>query len=169
MNPHQENAVTAMSTPTPLFHLPKTAIPTTSPALVHGESVLTVSQFRLFLEMHNLRFARRTIYRWLNVSKEYLPHTVQALLTPAPPMWFIHLPPGLITHTKQVSLVIPLRYLSEEYRASAQGHTIQYISQPSIITTMHAMKNLCMHLQQQISELETYLHTLTDKDIYDEH
>lgn len=129
--------------------------------LQQGELFLTIKQFQQFLALSHLHFTRRTIYRWLNLSKQYLPASVQALLQPAPMLWFIQITPVSITGTRPTNIVIPLRYFTEALRAQAMPLALHHIAQhpqSNALATLKAMNaqllTMAQQLQQQIQELE---------------
>jgi hypothetical protein len=129
--------------------------------LQHGELFLTIKQFQQFLALRELQFNRRTVYRWLNLTKPYLPQSVQDLLKPAPMLWFIQIAPVSITGTRPTNIVIPLRYFNEELQAQATPLALHHIANQPQLTALATLKALngqllafSQHVQQQIEELE---------------
>lgn len=128
-----------------------------SDRLQHGELVLTISQFQQFLALRDLKFNRRTVYRWLNLSKQYLPQRVQDVLKPAPMVWFIQIVPVSHTGGRPANIVIPLRYFNEDLRPQATLLAMTHIGLNPQLTTLdklNALKTVTRHVQQQIEELE---------------
>lgn len=135
-------------------------------SLQQGELFLTMKQFQQFLALSQLRFSRRTVYRWLNLPKQYLPSTVQALLQPAPMLWFLQIAPVSITGRRPTNIVIPLRYFTEELRARATSLALQPIGPHPQLTTLATLKavsgqllTMAQQLQHQIHELEETMRT----------
>lgn len=129
--------------------------------LQHGELFLTIKQFQQFLALCQLKFNRRTIYRWLSLAKPYLPASVQQMLKPAPMLWFIQIPPVSITGTRPTNIVIPLRYFNDELRGQAAPLALHHIAkQPQLnaLATLKALNGqllaITQHVQQQIQALE---------------
>jgi len=132
-----------------------------SDTLRHGELFLTISQFQQFLALYHRKFNRRTVYRWLDLPKQYLPASVQEILQPAPMVWFLQIAPVSIMGTRPTNIVIPLRYFHEELRHQATPFALQHSGQHPQRTTLASLKALHGQLlsftqlvQQQIDELE---------------
>ncbi len=138
----------------------------TSSRLLHGERFLTPKQFHTFLKHHNVRGSLRTIYRWLDIPKEHLPRDVQALLTPAPSMWFVQL--DAVDYTTPTH-VIPLRYLDEAVRAQAATLGVQYVEPPSALRTVRSLKIQLAQMQQDLYHLEQYVEAMHGKDGPNDH
>jgi len=129
--------------------------------LQQGELFLTIPQFQQFLALCHQNVNRRSIYRWLNLSKQYLPASVQELLKPAPMLWFLQIAPVSITGRRPINIVIPLRYFTEELRPQAMPLALHHIGQHPQLTTLETLKALngqllafTQHVQQKIKELE---------------
>lgn len=132
-----------------------------SDTLQYGELFLTISQFQQFLALRDLKFTRRSFYRWLNVSKQYLPPPVQDVLKPAPMLWFIQIVPIPITTGRPANIVIPLRYFTEDLRPQATSFAMNHIGlhpQLTALDQLNVLKSVTQQVQQQIEELE---HTIT--------
>lgn len=139
----------------------------TSSPLLHGEGFLTPKQFHTFLKQHNVRGSLRTIYRWLDIPKEHLPRDVQALLTPAPSMWFVQL--DAVDYTTPTH-VIPLRYLDEAVRTQAAALAVRYVEPPpSALRTVRSLKIQLAQMQQELYHLEQYMEAMHRKDGGNDH
>ena len=129
--------------------------------LQQGELFLTIKQFQQFLALRQLKFNRRTVYRWLNLPKPYLPASVQDMLKPAPMLWFIQIAPISITGTRPTNIVIPLRYFNEDLQTQATPLALHHIANRTHVNALATLEALngqllafAQHVQRQIHELE---------------
>jgi hypothetical protein len=128
--------------------------------LQQGELFLTIPQFQRFLTAHHLKFSRRSIYRWLNLSKQYLPPTVQEVLRPAPLLWYIQIAPVALGANRPNNIVIPLRYLHDDVRPQAMPlalHCMAARRNRSALESLAELKALNVHIATKILEIEQSL------------
>jgi len=127
-----------------------------------NELFLTISQFHKLLAINKHPYNKVTIYRWLKVSKQFLPRPIQDFLEPAPATWFICMP---CMHAKRPDMpMMPLRYLAEFTHGTATAMAVSNTGQPHIITHLHALKAQLDLVQQQITTLIGYYSEHEGKD-----
>lgn len=135
----------------------------TQDTIAQGEAFLTIGQFRALLQERGHLFSKSTIYRWRKVTKEFLPSTVQHLLGPAPSIWFVTMPAN--RESEGATTIIPLRYLSEADRPTAQKYCLNYASPSPMNLCLHTLRTYLAQAQKELDRLTHYCDGLEGKDL----
>lgn len=120
-----------------------------------NEPYITLSQFRRLLKIYKHPYSKGTLYRWLKVSKDFLPTPVQHILEPAPAVWFLSIPSRL--KNKREQTVIPLRYLSEHTREMAQTLAVTKATQSDMVVSLHRLQAHLDIMQTQVTTIMSSL------------
>ena len=148
---------------TPAPHL---TAPSIGAVLQHGELFLTLPQFHQLLKQSQIPCSRASLYRWLNVTKQFLPARVQQLLAPAPLVWFVEVP-RLNQSNKPISVVVPLRYLAADRHSAATPLALHFLGYHSLMDRLARLRTMTSHITREIEGLEEYLTALHPEDAHD--
>jgi hypothetical protein len=118
------------------------------------EIVLSLHQFQTLLRIYKQPYARGTIYRWLKVSKTFLPSPVQDILAPAPAAWFICVP--TLNKKHRQTPIIPLRYLTANTHEIATKLVVSKHDTPHVLVNLHSLKAHLDLVQAQVTTLISY-------------
>jgi len=131
-----------------------------------GELFLTLKAFHALLQAYNYSYSKGTIYRWLNVRKEFLPAPVRDILEPAPTVWFTPAPP----HAKHIrnAQIIPFRYLAAFTHEKAKLLASSYAANPDLLISLHQLHTHLGIMQQQVTHLIEQYPNLERKDVHHE-
>jgi hypothetical protein len=143
----------------PLFTLDLAHPPQT---LAPGEAFLTMPHFRTVLQLRGHHFSKATIYRWLKVPKEYLPTTVQRILSAAPSLWYLSIPEN--PEWTSVSTIVPVRYLAGPARETAKELALHYAPPSTLRISLQALQTHLSILQKEVDRLAQHCDTLEGKD-----
>lgn len=131
--------------------------------IAHGEAFLTIGQFKALLDEQGHLFSKSTIYRWRKVTKEFLPSTIKNMLAPAPSIWFLTMSTN--RDSEGATTIIPLRYLNEAVRPTAQKYCLNYASPSPMNLCLHTLRTYLSQAQKELDRLTHFCDGLEGKDL----